>query len=515
MQFNTVAVFSRGMVLELDGDTSFYSSSPFSIWLDGEYQGEYSTNVVALFGLKPDHLYLVRIECEGQSISQSVRTKAERVLLNAKRFGAVADGKTDCTMALQAAIAACPAQGTVYLPAGKYLTGPIFLKSNLNLYLEKGAVLLGKTDRSEYPILPGMCGEGKNEYPLGTWEGNPLDCYASLVTAIGAENVAVYGEGELNGNASNSDWWQDPKVRRGAWRPRTLFLSGCSNVTVAGITVGNSPSWTVHPHYCTGLRLLALSVQNPDDSPNTDGIDPESCVDVEIIGTRISVGDDCISLKSGKYYMALHHNQETRNVTVRNCLLERGHGAVVVGSEISAGVKNVVVSRCLMRNTDRGLRVKTRRGRGQMSVMQNVLYENVTMEHVLCPFVINMFYFCDPDGKSEYVSSKKPLPVDEMTPCIGSLTIRNVHCTDAHQAAVFFYGLPEQPIELVDMENVSVRFAADAQPGLPAMMTDIEPMCRKGIFAANLKKLRLKNVQVEGCDGSMFETTNLGELIKE
>ena len=509
-------ITAQSAVFELETETPYMAPGPFTVALNGEVWGRFEHNCFTVTGLKPDHLYDLLVTLEtGMTGHLTFQTPREILRLDVTDFGARGDGKTDCTAAIQAAVAACVPKGTVYIPKGDYLTGPLFLKSEMTLYLEKGATLLAQTDWSRYPVLPGMLldDNGQDRYNLGTWEGNPLDSYASLITAIRAHDLSICGEGTLDGNGAQGGWWKDFGTRKGAWRPRTVFLSHCERVTLVGIKVRNSPSWTIHPYYCTDISLLNIHIWNPDDSPNTDGIDPESCVDVRIIGARVSVGDDCISIKSGKRYMSCFHPRESRNILVRNCLLERGHGAVVIGSEISCGVSNVMVERCLMRGTDRGLRVKTRRGRGRSSVIDHVFYRNIVMEDVLTPFVINMFYFCDPDGKSTYVSEKRALPVDERTPRVGTLKVQDITCAGAQYAAMFFYGLPEQPIEFVEMKNVTVSFAAQAQSGCPAMMDGVEPMCRVGVFAANVARIRLENVSLEGYEGEAV--IQLGNTVLE
>ena len=160
---------------------------------------------------------------------------------------------------------------------------------------------------------------------------------------------------------------------------------------------------------------MNIRIFNPDDSPNTDGFDPESCTDVLLIGTEISVGDDCIAIKSGKYYMSRYHFRRTSGIEIRNCNLMRGHGSVTLGSEAASGVENVRVSKCIFDRTDRGVRIKTRRGRGERSVLDDLVIDNVVMDRVHMPLTVNMFYFCDPDGHSDYVQNQEARPVDEMT----------------------------------------------------------------------------------------------------
>lgn len=502
-----LAATSRSATFELQNDCCFAPAEPVSLILNGENKGLFTHNVFTVYGLRPDMCYEARIAGEGGESRVSFLTPPEALCFDVTRFGAVGDGKTDCTGALQAAIVACPKNGTVLVPAGQYSTYPLFLKSDMTLYLCKGAVLRAGTDRSRYPTLPGMVqsDDGRSEVSIGSWEGNPLDSFASLITAIGAENVRVAGEGTLDGNAQNGDWWHNAKQRVGAWRPRTVFLNGCKNVQLIGVTICNSPAWTVHPYYCENVDVFNVTIQNPDDSPNTDGCNPESCHNVRIVGTVFSVGDDCIAVKSGKYYMAKNHHRASKNLIVRNCLMDRGHGAIVVGSEVSGGVDGLCVERCVMRGTDRGLRVKTRRGRGSMSVLTGIRFSRIEMDRVKTPFVINMFYFCDPDGRTPYVGDKSPLPVDENTPRVGTLTCRDIVCKGCEVAGGFFYGLPEMPIERIEMENVCVTFAPQAKEGMPAMMDGIDPVKKLALFGANIASLSLKNVRFSGYEGERLQ----------
>ena len=173
----------------------------------------------------------------------------------------------------------------------------------------------------------------------------------------------------------------------------------------------------------------------------------------------------------------------------------------------------MTVRDCIFEDTDRGLRVKTRRGRGNDAVIDNILFENIKMEGVLTPFVVNSYYWCcDPDGHSEYVRTKEALPVDERTPFVKKLTFRNIEAHNCHVAASFIYGLPEAKIEEVIFENVHVDFAKEPVTEYPAMMADIEPCTRKGIYINNVACLTMKNVTVEGADGEAKEILNVDEI---
>lgn len=520
MEFEVIDYEPDMLTIELDNEECYRCREKVTVLLNDETVGEYESNVIVIESLEPDTEYKISvIDSSGSRCDHIERTLKQTVVLNVRKFGAAGDGEHKDTAFIQAAIDCCPVDGTVLIPEGTYLCGPIFLKSDLRIKLDKGAVILGIPDRSEYPILPGMtlCSNEKDEYNLGTWEGNPLSCFASLITGIDVNNVDIYGQGVIDGNAGNADWWIDAKKKRIAWRPRLVFLCRCEGVCMNGITLRNSPSWTIHPYYSKDIALVRLTIRNPDDSPNTDGIDPESCKNVIIAGTDISVGDDCIAIKSGKYYMAQRHYMETDGVIVRNCYLNHGHGSVTIGSECAGGVKNVHVSRCIFNETDRGLRIKTRRGRGSRSVISGIVFEKIIMNSVRMPFTINMFYYCDPDGHSEYCQSKEALPVDELTPLIDRISAVNISCRGAEVSGLAAYGLSEQKIGFIGLENVEIGFRPvnERKPSVPLMMDGLSEMSGKGIFVRNTDRLSLKNVTVTGSADTAIDSDDQVDIHTE
>lgn len=515
MQIKLLRAMTRSAVFELCNESCYYAPSPFCVTLDGRtVMQEQTTNVFSVYGLEPARSYELRVCSDGDTGTLYFTTETESFFVDASRYGLAGDGVTDDTAKLQAAIATCPPGGTVYVPAGIYRTQSLFLRSSITLYLEKGCTLLGGADRRDYPILPGVlpCHDEVHEHYLGSWEGNPLDCFAGLVNVINAEDVTITGQGTIDANADAGDWYENVRQRRGAWRPRLFFTNGARNVTLHGVKVRNSYSWTIHPTYSRDVNILDIDILNRADSPNTDGIDPEACRGVNIIGNNVHVGDDCIALKSGKVFLGSRLGIPCSDIVIRNCLLDRGHGGVVIGSEMSGGVKNVQVVQCLMNRTDRGFRVKTRRGRGKNAVIDGLQFRNVRMEGVLAPFVINMFYFCDPDGKTDYVQSREALPVDDMTPRLGSLVLEDVVATGAQYAGCWFSGLPEQPIESVEMRNVHIDFAPDAKAGQAAMQCYSEPCCKLGVFAENVRRIRLHKVDIVGYEGERLQLHNVGTL---
>ena len=503
MELKVLFQTARSAVIEIVDGTLFENEEEYGIFVDGKEYCRTKRVITGIYGLKPDRRYEIMAFSKTASASVEVKTDYEYVTLNVKDFGAKGDGVSDDTGFIQAAIMCCPKDSRVLVPEGVYRVSSLFLKDDIRLELAKGAVLSAYTQREKFPILKGLIEsyDETGEYNLGTWEGNPLSMFGAIITGINVKNVVLYGQGVIDGNASKENWWDQPKVKKTAFRPRMIFLNHCENVTVEGITVKSSPSWNIHPYFSNHLKFLNLTVLNPKDSPNTDGLDPESCKDVEIAGVWFSLGDDCIAVKSGKIYMGAKYKTPSENIMIRQCCMRDGHGSITIGSEMAGGVKNLVVKDCLFMDTDRGLRIKTRRGRGKDAVIDGIVFENIRMDHVLTPFVINSFYYCDPDGHTEYVRTKEALPVDERTPYIKDLSFRRIEAKNCHVAAAYLYGLPEQKIHSVEMNRIHVTYAKDAKEGVPAMMDGIRPVRRMGIFANNIEELILKDVHVEGQDG--------------
>ena len=489
---------------ELQNTTPYYAPTEYEVYLNSEYLFSGSSNVFSVFDLKPDSDYVLSlrmVNCD--EIQLMFHTASETCCLNVKDFGAVGDGEKEDTAALQAAINFLPAGGRLYFPAGRYLTLPLSLRSHITLELAADAVLLGSTERERYPILPGVMTDmvTETEVPYSAFEGIEKPAYQSLIQGCYAEDITIVGRGRIDGNGPNGDWWKDFNSFPAA-RPRILFLDRCKGFTMHGITVADSPSWNIHPYFSENLAFYDCLVTAPKNSPNTDALDPESCTDVQIIGCRFSVGDDCIAVKSGKIDLGRKYKTPAGRHTIRNCLMEFGHGAVTLGSEAAAGVRDLSVTQCYFHATDRGLRIKSRRGRGKDSLITRVTFDNIRMDRVLTPIVINMWYnCCDPDRYTEYVWSREKLPVDDRTPHLGEFCFRNMECTGTEVAGCYIDGLPESPIDSVTLENIRISYAEDAKPGVPAMQNFAEPRCRLGLYLDFVKEIHIRNVSLEGVDG--------------
>ncbi len=413
---------------------------------------------------------------------------------NVRDYGAVGDGQTLDTAALQAAIDAAHQRGggTILFPAGHYVTGSLFLHSHITLHLDAGAALLGSEDPADYPIVNGR------------WEGAEQQTHAALITGRGLTDIAVMGRGTIDGRGAH--WWQ--RFRSGALaypRPRLIAFADCTHVLIEDITAVNSPSWTINPVRCENVTVNKVTIVNPADSPNTDGINPDSCHNVQISNCFVSAGDDCITIKSGIELEDEEKRSPCRNVTITNCTMANGHGGVVIGSEMSGGVRNVVISNCVFIGTDRGIRLKSRRGRG--GVVEDIRVSNIVMTDVSCPLTMNLYYAVGRWGDLE-IADKRPQPVSEGTPRFRGIHLSHITARGAKYAAAYIHGLAEMPVEDITLTDFSVTLSTEGEAGYPDMADDMEPMQRAGLFISNARGLRLHQVEVDGQVGPALRLMN-------
>lgn len=516
MDIRLIMKTAHSASFEIDDGGIYDTKQSYLLTVNGKRYKTVDTVITSIYDLEPDTEYTVQVQdSTGETVGRTLfRTEEEFITINVRELGAAGDGIQDDTGFIQAAIMACPPKSRVLIPPGSYRITSLFLKSGLNLELAKGAELKAETDRERYVKFPGVIknAAGTEEYHLGTWEGEPLPMFAGILTGIHVSDVNLYGEGEINGCANHQNWWFQEKVMRGAYRPRMLFLNHCDHIRVQGLSFHDSPAWVIHPFFSNDLLFCNLYIENPQVSPNTDGIDPESCRNVEILGVHFSLGDDCIAVKSGKIYMGKTYKTPSENIHICQCLMENGHGAVTVGSEIGAGVKEMLAEKCRFSHTDRGLRIKTRRGRGEDSVLDGIVFRDIEMDHVMTPFTANAFYECDPDGKTDYVQCREALPADERTPYLGSFSFENIHAENCHVAAAWFVGLPERKIRRLQLKNCQISFAQEARSGVPVMAVGVKACSKKGIHAENVEQLVLESVLLKGQEGDPVEAVGVEEI---
>lgn len=442
--------------------------------------------VLTLEGLVPGIAYELAVE-GFEDIKFA--TPPETAFIDIRDHGA-SEAAADNGKAFAAAIAAAPEGTTLYVPPGIWRTGAVYLKSGLFVHLPEGATIKGVADRGAYEVLEAFGADGRQQ---ASWEGVPAKCYASLFTAMDADRVTIAGKGVIDGAGAEGDWWEWPKeTRDGARRPRTVFANRCTQLKMSGLTVRNSPSWTIHPLDCAEAVFADLIIENPADSPNTDGLNPESSTDIEIVGVRFSVGDDCIAIKAGKIWPDGTVPAPTRNVSVRHCLMERGHGGVVIGSEMSGSVTDVTVELCTMVATDRGLRIKSRRGRG--GEVARIVLRDCAMDGVKTALSVNSHYFCDPDGMSDAVQNRVPAPVDATTPRIADIAFLRTEVRNAHHALAYVLGLAEAPISGLTIADVTVTYAPEAVADVPDMALGLPTLRHGGIITENVHDPKITGI---------------------
>ena len=408
-------------------------------------------------------------------------------------LGAKADGITLNTKAINTAIRQCSQKGggVVLIPGGLWLTGPVELKSNVNLHLKKGATLLFTEDKSQYALVE------------GAYEGKKAARNQSPISGMNLENVAITGQGILDGNGDawravhkrqlNSDQWK-AKVASGGvlkddgltWypseqfkkasvenmsmllspdkplasfanmkdflRPNLVVFNNCKKVLLEGVTFQNSAAWCLHPLMCQDLTIRNVTTKNPEYAHNGDGMDIESCKNFLIEGCTLDVGDDAICIKSGKDEEGRKRGMPTENGIIRNNTVYNGHGGFVIGSEMSGGARYLFVSNCTFMGTDKGLRFKSVRGRG--GVVEHIYAKDIFMKDIVGEAIFfDMYYFVKfaTDGERD----ERPV-VNEGTPIFRNMKFENIVCRGA-QTGIFVRGLPEMTIQNIAMENMVLQ----------------------------------------------------------
>jgi polygalacturonase len=419
---------------------------------------------------------------------------------NIIKFGAVADGVTLNTASINNAIDACHKKGggVVLVPTGMWLTGPVVLKSNVNLHLQKNAVLQFTEDFNQYQLVQ------------GNWEGLPQMRNQSPISAANATNIGITGHGIIDGAGDAWRMVKKDKLTESNWkklvnsggvlddnkriwyptesslkgsklknpgvispdkteefykeikdflRPNMLVLVNCSKILLEGVTFQNSPAWCLHPLMSQHITIRNLQVKNPWYAQNGDGLDLESCRYVLVENTVFDVGDDGICIKSGRDEEGRKRGMPTEDVIIRNCTVYHAHGGFVIGSEMSGGAKNIYVNDCTFVGTDIGLRFKTTRGRG--GIVENIFINNITMRDIVGEAILFDMYYAAQDpialtGEKREPPKVEALPVTEATPQFRNFYINNVVANGAEKA-IFVRGLPEMSVKNIVLQNMVLQ----------------------------------------------------------
>ena len=460
-------------------------------------------------------------------------------MVSVEEFGGVGDGITLNTNAFAKSMDALAAKGggTLIVPKGIWFTGPIVFRSNINMHLEKGAVILFSPDFNLYPIVETI------------FEGLDTRRCQSPISGRNLVNVAITGQGSINGYGeawrplkknkvtasqwkkmigaggvvkNNDTWYPSESSFKGSqisdmnvprqnlteqeWleikdflRPVMVSFIECKNVYLQGVLFENSPSWNLHPLMCENVILDGLFVRNPGYSQNGDGLDLESCRNSIIVNCTFDVGDDGICIKSGKDEPGRRRARPTENVIVDNCKVFQGHGGFVVGSEMSGGVRNISVKNCQFLGTDVGLRFKSTRGRG--GVVENIYISDIYMFNIETEsFLFDLYY----GGKSAVETledgdvtptEEKLLPVTEETPVFRNIFVKNLVSRNARRA-MLFNGLPEMKINNIQIEDINIT-------------------AQYGAELSNSKDIVFKNVHIVPQNGSALILKDVENFISE
>jgi DNA sulfur modification protein DndE len=447
----------------------------------------------------PVLLFLLTTQVFSQKLPVIQQVSFKKDSFNILKFGAKSDGFTLNSDPINNAIKKCSANGggVVVIPAGLWLTGPIRLQSNVNLYVAKGAVVQFTDDTNQYPLIE------------TSWEGVDAIRAHSPLYGIDLENIAITGAGILDGagqawrpvkknkltppewkelvasggflNEAKDTWYPTERALIGSTmkrpgvvaegfdfqkseeikeflRPNMLSLIRCKKVLLEGITFQNSPAWCLHPLLSQHLTIKNITVRNPWNAQNGDGLDIESCRYVLVENSVFDVGDDGICIKSGRDEEGRKRGVPTEDVIVRNCTVYHGHGGFVVGSEMSGGARNLFVYDCNFLGTDIGIRFKTTRGRG--GVVEKVFIRNIRMNNIGGAAILFDMYYMAKDPLAMFSGGDAPAiefqPVTEATPQFKDILIQDVACKGA-ETAIFVRGLPEMNIRNITMENINIQ----------------------------------------------------------
>lgn len=432
--------------------------------------------------------------------------------VNIADFGAKNDGTQLCTQAFAEAMKTLAKKGggKIIVPAGIWFTGPIEFESNIELHTEVGALIVFTEDYDAYPVKEVL------------FEGNTMKRKQSPLYAFGKENIAITGHGTFDGNGQawrptkkvklTANQWKDlvasggsvekdiwyPEIKERAYdRPVLLEFMSCKKVLLEGVTFSNSPAWNVHPCVCEDVTIENVNIKNPWFAQNGDGLDLESCTRANIINTTFDVGDDAICIKSGKDAEGRRMGKPCQYVYISGCTVLHGHGGFVIGSEMSGGAHHIYIENCVFNGTDTGIRFKSTRGRG--GLVENIYLDNIRMRNIAeDAFTFSLYYANKPvGGKADAdTSSEDAIPeVTEETPCFRNIYLNDIICHGAKRA-IYFNGLPEMPIDNVQMKNS--LFVSE-----------------NGADLNYAKNLLFENVKIKNSKGERVTTNSVNNLIEK
>lgn len=474
----------------------------YEIFVEDEFCATTENTDYTVEGLEADEeyeVYVMAVDEDGKRVcSESVvlHTAKHGRVLDITDYGAVAveienpvmadtQRLFDCTEAIQRAIDDCVAGDTVYVPEGTFVTGALFLKSDMTLKVD--GRLFGSSRLSDYPVM---------RY---RFEGRESDCYASLInTADGQQqNITICGKGSIDANGRRL--FMEIMKEKNAVRGRAVCIRNTEGLYIKDITIRQSPAWCLHTIYCRGVALNNVKIftkyaedgRRYEDIFNGDGFDPDSCSKVYVFNCLIGSQDDCIAIKSGRDEEGRRVGIPSEDIRITNCSFTSGFG-VAVGSETSGDVRRVLVQDCVFKDTYSFASVKSPRGRGSMVediTYENCVHDNTSTEHQDCKWFRGALYVDEFYSVDEFDENSVE-PVNEGTPHIRNIHFKNIDTKTVAGNTVFITGLVESPLENITLENVRGR-------GL------------YGMKANNIDGLTLKAVQIKALKGKDYIFNNV------
>lgn len=350
-------------------------------------------------------------------------------------YGAVGDGETMNTKAIQSAVDACreAGGGVLVVPEGTFLTGSIFFRQGVDLRLDEGGVLKGSVNPDDYPQVPTR------------WEGEEMVWTAALVNFFDMTDVDLTGKGTIDGSG---DAWMEryPRTTRElrTGRPRLIAIQNCRNVKTSGFYMKNQACWGLFILYSEDVLVENLTIRAEHDIISSDGIDVDSSRRVRIVGCDIDVNDDCIAIKSGKDEDGRRVNRPAEDILIEKCRFRYGHGGVSMGSEMSGGIRNVEIRDCVMEADNWApIRFKSQPSRG--GVVENITYRDITLNNTRKAFEFNMAWRMRPPIKAP----SDPLPVVR--------NVRIINVSGTTDSVGDMHGLPDSLIRNVSFENCKIK----------------------------------------------------------
>lgn len=471
--------------VELNNNDAYFINKPFNVLLDNEIIfKKIKTNSLTIFDLKPDTQYKLAINQHNIVFTTPKIYKVYKVY----------EGND-----IQNVIDMADQYSLIIINKGTYNIKSLILKNNLVLYLRKGATLLASYNEEDYPVLPPYNNEQNEIY--GNYKGEAKKMRTPIIHIDHLQNVKIVGEGVIDGQANLNSNYQKKEFEIAP--PHLIFINHSSNISLIGLSLKNSPQWSVHPFFSSDVNLLNLEIVNNNDSMVVDGITPQCSSSINIIGCHFAYLDNCVAIKSGKSEIAIKQQASSRKIAIRNCYMEKATSAVTLGNECSSGINSINISRSRFIDVKNGLTIKSRRGNGKNAIIRDISVDNVKIENAKTPFILDMFCKEDLIDDIDRILNQKFTPIDNDTPYFNNFIFKNIEVKNFTDTAGYFLGLPEKYIYEIKIIDSLFSAKKDSDGN------------KKGFMIKNVRSISLKNVKIENIVDKRLNIENVSEVIDD